>query len=149
MDEQTTIEDVGEAPRAGAAIIVDRVSKLYGTRTGSVEALAEVAFTVGAGEFVSLLGPSGCGKSTLLRILAGLDTQTTGALMPGGSANARLAAGRGRLYAAALICSCPGGTVLDNAVAAGGLPASRREAVRKRRRSFLPSDWMDFEAAAR
>jgi NitT/TauT family transport system ATP-binding protein len=43
-----------------------------------VEALRDLSFTVGAGEFVSLLGPSGCGKSTALRIAAGLLTPDTG-----------------------------------------------------------------------
>jgi len=36
------------------------------------EALRDLSFTVGRGEFVSLLGPSGCGKSTALRLVAGL-----------------------------------------------------------------------------
>ncbi len=37
-----------------------------------VEALADLSFTLNAGDFVSLLGPSGCGKSTALRLIAGL-----------------------------------------------------------------------------
>lgn len=41
-------------------------------------ALEGVNLSVQPGEFVSLVGPSGCGKSTLLRILAGLDTATSG-----------------------------------------------------------------------
>jgi NitT/TauT family transport system ATP-binding protein len=36
------------------------------------QALRDLSFIVGAGEFVSLLGPSGCGKSTALRLVAGL-----------------------------------------------------------------------------
>jgi NitT/TauT family transport system ATP-binding protein len=37
-----------------------------------VQALTDLSFSVGRGEFVSLLGPSGCGKSTALRLAAGL-----------------------------------------------------------------------------
>lgn len=41
-------------------------------------ALDDVSFTVGAGEFVTVVGPSGCGKSTLLRIASGLTDHTGG-----------------------------------------------------------------------
>lgn len=52
---------------------------------GGTEALRDVSFTVGAGEFVSLLGPSGCGKSTALRLAAGLLAPDTGQIdYPGG-----------------------------------------------------------------
>ncbi|MGE0796796.1 MAG: ABC transporter ATP-binding protein [Lautropia sp.] len=42
------------------------------------EALRGFELAVAGGEFVSLLGPSGCGKSTALRLVAGLDTPTSG-----------------------------------------------------------------------
>jgi multiple sugar transport system ATP-binding protein len=41
-------------------------------------AVSDVSFTVGDGEFVALLGPSGCGKSTTLRMIAGLESITSG-----------------------------------------------------------------------
>lgn len=39
---------------------------------GAVQALDDVSFDVGSGEFVCLVGPSGCGKTTLLRMINGL-----------------------------------------------------------------------------
>jgi len=56
------------------------VTKTFSSKTGDVVALTEVDLTVTAGEFVSLIGPSGCGKSTLLRLIADLDTATSGSL---------------------------------------------------------------------
>jgi NitT/TauT family transport system ATP-binding protein len=56
------------------------VGKAFTTQTGDVVALTEVDLAVAEGEFVSLIGPSGCGKSTLLRVIADLDTVTTGQL---------------------------------------------------------------------
>jgi multiple sugar transport system ATP-binding protein len=47
---------------------------------GSVEILHGLDLEVGEGEFLVLLGPSGCGKSTCLRMLAGLETVTSGTI---------------------------------------------------------------------
>jgi NitT/TauT family transport system ATP-binding protein len=55
-------------------------------------ALADISFAVNAGEFVALVGASGCGKSTLLRLIAGLDTPSSGEILLDG----RAIAGPGR-----------------------------------------------------
>lgn len=47
-------------------------------RFGQTTALADIDFTINAGELFFLLGPSGCGKSTLLRLIAGLHEPTKG-----------------------------------------------------------------------
>ncbi len=65
-------------------IAVLRLRKLYETRSGPFEALADISFTVASGEFVALVGASGCGKSTLLRIVAGLEQRTGGDILMDG-----------------------------------------------------------------
>ena len=43
--------------------------------------LKDISFQVHQREFLSIIGPSGCGKSTLIRILAGLETATSGEIL--------------------------------------------------------------------
>ncbi len=43
--------------------------------------LRDISLQVPDGSFTILLGPSGCGKSTLLRIIAGLESQTSGQVL--------------------------------------------------------------------
>jgi NitT/TauT family transport system ATP-binding protein len=56
------------------------VDRVFGRRRDEVVALQDVTVSVAPGEFVSLIGPSGCGKSTLLRLVADLDTPTSGTI---------------------------------------------------------------------
>lgn len=62
----------------GALVTVDRISHTYGTGPTSHHAIADLAFSVQPGDFVSIVGPSGAGKTTLLRALAGLLRPTEG-----------------------------------------------------------------------
>ena len=45
------------------------------------EAVKKANFTVGQGEFFTLLGPSGCGKTTMLRAIAGFETVSAGKIL--------------------------------------------------------------------
>jgi NitT/TauT family transport system ATP-binding protein len=55
--------------------------KVYQGPGRSVEALAELTFSVAASELVCVVGPSGCGKTTLLRCVAGLLEPTAGEVL--------------------------------------------------------------------
>ncbi len=61
-------------------IRLSNVSKVYG---GNVVAVDGIDLEIEDGEFLILLGPSGCGKSTTLRMIAGLETITSGDLHVG------------------------------------------------------------------
>ncbi|MCX8509345.1 MAG: sn-glycerol-3-phosphate ABC transporter ATP-binding protein UgpC [Rhodobacteraceae bacterium] len=63
-----------------ADITLSKISKSY----GAVNILHELDLTVKDGEFLILVGESGCGKSTTLRIIAGLETPSSGSLSIGG-----------------------------------------------------------------
>ena len=59
---------------------IEHVTKDFGTTS----VLKGVTLDEKDSEFISLVGPSGCGKSTLLRIIAGLETPTSGKILLGG-----------------------------------------------------------------
>ena len=64
---------------------VEALSRTFpGVRDGApTRALERTDLVVEDNDFITILGPSGCGKSTLLRIVAGLDTPTTGRVQIG------------------------------------------------------------------
>ena len=64
---------------AAPALTVSGISKVFALGRGqALTALSGTSLDVRENEFLSVVGPSGCGKSTLLRLIAGLDTPTTG-----------------------------------------------------------------------
>lgn len=57
-----------------ANLLLKNINKTF----GSFEALSGVELEIKSGEFICLLGASGCGKTTLLRIIAGLESLSSG-----------------------------------------------------------------------
>jgi multiple sugar transport system ATP-binding protein len=66
-----------------ADVEFENIDKIY---PGGTQAIFEFNLAIADGEALALVGPSGCGKSTLLRLLAGLETPTSGVLSIGGEA---------------------------------------------------------------
>ncbi|HJR74734.1 MAG TPA: sn-glycerol-3-phosphate ABC transporter ATP-binding protein UgpC [Luteimonas sp.] len=64
-----------------AQVQLDQVRKVY---PNGFVAVAGASFEVADGELLVLVGPSGCGKSTLLRMIAGLESISSGTLKIGG-----------------------------------------------------------------
>ena len=63
-----------------ASITFEHVTKDFG---GGAVAVDDLSLEIQDGEFMVLLGPSGCGKSTALRMIAGLETLSSGNLSIG------------------------------------------------------------------
>ena len=63
-----------------AEVRIAKALKAY----GAVNVLHGIDIAIADGEFVVLVGPSGCGKSTLLRMIAGLESITSGTISIGG-----------------------------------------------------------------
>jgi len=76
---------VSAVPATPPLIEIRDLEKRFMTRSGEqVTALSNVNLDIRENEFISVVGPSGCGKTTLLRILAGLETASSGTVRSGG-----------------------------------------------------------------
>lgn len=108
----------------GVRLDIQGLTKRYGQR----EVLRQAQLHIAPGEFVAIVGRSGCGKSTLLRLVAGLESATSGAIhldgqpLQGLSSSTRIMLQEARLL--------PWKRVLDNV--ALGLPPSSAKLPRAR-----------------
>lgn len=60
-----------------ASLTLNNVTKVY---PGNISVIHGIDMHVKDGEFVVIVGPSGCGKSTLMRMVAGLESITSGTI---------------------------------------------------------------------
>ena len=60
------------------------ITKRYGTDTSAPLVIKGVNFEIDKGSLTTILGPSGCGKTTVLRMIAGLETPTSGQIFMDG-----------------------------------------------------------------
>jgi putative ABC transport system ATP-binding protein len=73
-----------------AAVLIESMTKTYGTGPSAITALDKVSLSLPAGSFTAVMGPSGSGKSTLLQCAAGLDRPDSGRVSIGGKELTRL-----------------------------------------------------------
>jgi NitT/TauT family transport system ATP-binding protein len=103
------------------------------TFPGGTVALQATDLSVQENDFITILGPSGCGKSTLLRMVAGLDTPTTGTIALDGQPVAGPGADRGMVFQSYTLF--PWLTVLKNVcfgLREKGLPPAQQEEIARK-----------------
>ncbi|MBB4404068.1 MULTISPECIES: ABC transporter ATP-binding protein [Rhizobium/Agrobacterium group] len=86
LASQGKIEQREKTTEGKVAFSFRNVAKSFGDKP----VLRGIDLDVREGEFLAIIGKSGCGKSTLLRILAGLDTPTTGTVSKDASSRTRM-----------------------------------------------------------
>ncbi|MEM7387990.1 MAG: ATP-binding cassette domain-containing protein, partial [Verrucomicrobiota bacterium] len=80
------------------ALEVRGIGKMFSSGGSSIEALRDISFDVYRREFTCVIGASGCGKSTLIRILAGLETASSGDVRIDGTPVSGPGADRGMVF---------------------------------------------------
>jgi len=81
-------------------LVIDGITRTFpGVHGGApTQALSPTSLRVADNDFITILGPSGCGKSTLLRIVAGLDTPSSGRVLLDGAPVQGPGADRGMVF---------------------------------------------------
>jgi ABC-type sugar transport system ATPase subunit len=77
------------------SLTLSALDKVYASRgRESFHAVKKMDLAIEPGELIALLGPSGCGKTTTLRMIAGLETVTSGSIKIGESEISQLPPGK-------------------------------------------------------
>jgi ABC-type nitrate/sulfonate/bicarbonate transport system ATPase subunit len=119
-------------------LVIENVSRIFPAVRGGTptRALEPTNLSVADNDFVTILGPSGCGKSTLLRMVAGLDTPTTGRILLDGKVITGPGADRGMVFQSYTLF--PWLTVSENI--SFGL---RERGVSLRERNDIARQWLE------
>jgi ABC-2 type transport system ATP-binding protein len=118
------------------------LARSFKTKTGPVEAVRPLDFSVGAGEIVGLLGPNGAGKTTTLRMLTTLLSPSAGtAEVAGADLRTQSRLVRSRIGYVAQIGSAPaaGSRVAEELVTQGRLQGLSKAAAKQRVADLLPT----------
>jgi putative ABC transport system ATP-binding protein len=127
----------------GPMVVVEHLSRTYGSGGAEVHALQDVSFEIARGKIAALIGRSGSGKTTLLNCVGGLDQPTSGRVFVNGievsalNENARTALRRDEL---AFVFQTFGLVPMLSAAENVGLPLRLRKvapAVREERVAHL------------
>jgi len=116
---------------------IKNVSKTFGLKVNgqilTARALDGVSFDVEQGEIIALAGPSGCGKTTALRIIMGLESASSGAVVVGDRTISGCGHDRGMVFQHAELL--PWKSVLENVkfgLAMKGVPKSELDGIAAR-----------------
>ena len=125
----------GQVPEDAIYVSLRSVQKVYGSRSGDVQALDDVTLDIRRGEFVSIVGPSGCGKSTILLLVSGLIAPTRGSVLIGGQPLGRPYTEAGIVFQRDVLLE--GRTVLQNTMLPVDISRLDRATFLKRARDLL------------
>ncbi len=119
-------------------LTVTNVSRSFNKENGApTDALCDVTLEIKDKEFVCFIGPSGCGKTTLLRIVAGLDTPTSGEILLDGKKITVPDAKRGMVFQEYSLF--PWRTVIDN-IAFG----PRMQGIKKKEATKIAEKYLEL-----
>ena len=119
-----------------------RRSQKVAKRYGNVPIVHGIDLTIADGEFVVLVGPSGCGKSTTLRMIAGLESVTSGEISIGGRVVNTAGAERSQhRHGVPELCALPAYDASTDNIAFGSTRRAAESRDRRRRCVKPPNFW--------